>query len=106
MLSVQHMKPMTFTRGFVALSTLIVASTAAAPDMSVFIVIIPSPDFSERPPESNMMPLPTSATEPGGVARRVGELDEAGRLVGAAVHAEQPAEAAPLHGVARPGSRR
>ncbi len=37
------------------------ASTAAPPPLSIFIVIMPSPDFSERPPESKVMPLPTSA---------------------------------------------
>ena len=53
--------------GLVAFSTLIVASTAAAPLMSIFIDIIPSPDFSERPPESNMIPLPTSTIDPDGL---------------------------------------
>ena len=38
-----------------------VASTAAAPLMSVFIVIIPSADLIDSPPESKVMPLPTSA---------------------------------------------
>ena len=45
--------------------------TAAAPDMSVFIVSMPSAVLSDRPPESNVMPLPTRATmpvaRPGGV---------------------------------------
>ena len=74
--------------------------------MSIFIDIIPSPDFSERPPESNVIPLPTSATEPVGLRGGVGELDEAGRLVGAAVHAEHAAEAAPAPWRARRGPRR
>ena len=34
------------------------ASTAAAPLMSVFIVVMPSAVLSESPPESNVMPLP------------------------------------------------
>ena len=39
-----------------------VASTAAAPLMSVFMVIIPSAVLIDSPPESKVMPLPTSAT--------------------------------------------
>jgi hypothetical protein len=42
----------------------IAAITAAAPDMSVFIVSMPDAVFSESPPESNTTPLPTSATFP------------------------------------------
>ena len=42
----------------------IAAITAAAPPMSVFIVSMPAPVLSERPPESNTTPLPTSAIEP------------------------------------------
>ena len=38
--------------------------TAAAPDMSVFIVSMPSAVLSDRPPESKVMPLPTRATVP------------------------------------------
>ena len=34
------------------------ARTAAAPPMSLFMVIIPSADLSESPPESKVMPLP------------------------------------------------
>jgi len=37
------------------------ATTAAAPLMSHFIVVIDAPGLSDRPPESNVMPLPTSA---------------------------------------------
>ena len=40
------------------------ASTAAAPDMSVFIVSMPLDVFSDSPPESKTTPLPTNATEP------------------------------------------
>ena len=39
----------------------IAVTTAAAPAMSIFIVDIPGPLLIERPPESNVMPLPTSA---------------------------------------------
>ncbi len=53
---------MTFVRAPRAFRTDIVATTAAAPDMSVFIVSIPLAVFSESPPESNTTPLPTSAS--------------------------------------------
>ena len=36
--------------------------TAAAPDMSHFMVSIPAPVLSDRPPESKTTPLPTSAS--------------------------------------------
>ena len=42
----------------------IAAMTAAAPPMSLFIVTMPSVVLMERPPESKVMPLPTSATDP------------------------------------------
>ncbi len=35
--------------------------TAAAPAMSDFMLIMPLAVFSERPPESKVMPLPTKA---------------------------------------------
>ena len=54
----------TFTLGARAGSSDMVASTAAAPDMSVFIVSMPSAVLIDRPPESNVMPLPTRATVP------------------------------------------
>ena len=44
-------------------------STAAAPDLSVFIVSMPSAVLIDRPPESNVIPLPTRArvaVAPGG----------------------------------------
>ena len=69
-------------------------STAAAPPMSIFMVIMPSPVLSDRPPESKVMPLPTRASVPLGVGRLVGELDEPGLLDRALVDAEQAAEAA------------
>ena len=45
-------------------------STIAAPLMSVFIVVIPSAVLSDSPPESKVMPLPTSTT--WGSGRRSG----------------------------------
>jgi hypothetical protein len=47
----------------------IAPSTAAAPDLSVFIVSMPSAVLIDRPPESNVIPLPTRArvaVAPGG----------------------------------------
>ena len=41
--------------------TRIVAATAAAPAMSDFIVTMPVAGLMHRPPESNVMPLPTRA---------------------------------------------
>ena len=40
----------------------VAASTAAAPLMSHFIVSMDFGGLSERPPESNVIPLPTNAT--------------------------------------------
>ncbi len=51
-------------------ATLRAPRTIAAPVMSVFIVAIPSAVFRLSPPESNVMPLPTSTTwdvAPGGL---------------------------------------
>src|SRR5690625_5893811 len=39
-----------------------VCNTAAAPDISDFMASMPWAGLIERPPESNVMPLPTSAT--------------------------------------------
>ena len=41
--------------------TRIAAATAAAPAMSDFIVTMPVAGLMHRPPESNVMPLPTKA---------------------------------------------
>ena len=41
-----------------------VCSTAAAPAMSDFMPTMPSAVLIDSPPESNVMPLPTSATWP------------------------------------------
>ena len=62
MFSVQGAMPITRTFTPAALQAPSVAMTAAAPLMSSFIVIMPSPLLSDRPPESNVMPLPTSTT--------------------------------------------
>ena len=61
----------------------IAAITAAAPDMSVFIVSMPPAVLSDRPPESNTTPLPTSASVALRAARLVREPQEARRAIGA-----------------------
>ena len=62
MFSVAGTMPITRTLAFSAGSSDIAASTAAAPDMSVFIVSMPSAVLIDRPPLSNVIPLPTNAT--------------------------------------------
>ncbi len=62
MFSVVGAMPTTRTRTLRARQAPSVAITSAAPLMSVFIVIMPSKLLSVRPPESNVIPLPTSAT--------------------------------------------
>ena len=62
MFSVVGMIPITRTGTCRSARADIVASTAAAPDMSVFIDIMPSAVLSESPPESKVIPFPTSAT--------------------------------------------
>ena len=64
MFSVVGTKAMTFVRTPAARRTDIAPMTAAAPDMSVFIVSMPSAVLSDSPPESKVMPLPTRATVP------------------------------------------
>ncbi len=61
MFSARHAYAVTRICGFVRAIATIAPSTAAAPLMSHFIVIMPSAGLMERPPESNVMPLPTSA---------------------------------------------
>ena len=51
----------TFIAGAVSASACIVPSTDAAPHMSNFISSMPAPGFRLMPPESKVMPLPTSA---------------------------------------------
>ena len=67
-------------------------STAAAPPMSPFMPTIPSEGLKDRPPESKVIPLPTSATVPRGLLGRVLEAKEPRHLLGPTVHPEQPAE--------------
>src|ERR1022692_4320410 len=69
MFSASGMYPTTFTAGPSAASACMAARTAAAPPMSDFIVSMALGGFSERPPESNVMPLPAKTTvlvAPGG----------------------------------------
>jgi hypothetical protein len=66
MFSVSGSSPTTRTGASSARRADMAASTAAAPDMSVFMVIIPSAVLMDSPPESNVTPLPTSATVAAG----------------------------------------
>src|ERR1700742_1439469 len=62
MFSAAHRYPVTFTGSARSATAVTAASTAAAPLMSHFIVSMDFGGLSERPPESNVMPLPTNAT--------------------------------------------
>ncbi len=71
MFSAQASSAVTRTGASTSGSAAMAASTAPAPAMSVFIGIIASAGLIDRPPVSNVMPLPTSTTwghcaEPGG----------------------------------------
>ena len=57
--SARHSHPVTFTGSPSSAAVRTVASTAAAPAMSDFMVIIEAGGLRERPPESKVMPLPT-----------------------------------------------
>ena len=96
MLSVHIMNPTTSFGQPSAASVDIDDSTAAAPDMSIFIdAWLASLGLRLMPPESYMIPLPTIASlrRSASALRRVRQLDQA-RLLGAAgVDAEQSAAA-------------
>ena len=62
MFSAAATSPVTRTGAPSAASADMVAITAAPPAMSVFISFMLSLGFSDRPPLSNVMPLPTSTT--------------------------------------------
>ena len=61
MLSVIGTHALTLTSGFSAGSADMAPRTAPPPPMSHFIVDMPTEVLIERPPASNVMPLPTSA---------------------------------------------
>src|SRR5205814_2250457 len=62
MFSVAAIRPWTSTGDRSCGSAPMIPSTAAAPAMSYFIRSMPSGVLRSSPPESNVMPLPTSAT--------------------------------------------
>ena len=62
MFSVAGTRPTTLIFGFSLPSADIAAMTPAPPDMSYFISSMRSAGLIEMPPESNVMPLPTSAS--------------------------------------------
>ena len=62
MFSARQSQPVTATGSSRRAAAMTVCSTAAAPAMSDFIASMPAAGLIEMPPESNVMPLPTSAT--------------------------------------------
>ena len=65
--------PVTLIGSFRRAAASTAPSTAAAPAMSTFMYSMPVDGLSDRPPESNVMPLPTSAAvfvAPAGVHAR------------------------------------
>ena len=62
MFSARQSQPVTATGSSSCAAATTVLSTAAAPAMSDFIASMPAAGLIEMPPESNVMPLPTSAT--------------------------------------------
>ncbi len=60
--SAQAIRPVTLTGTSKAVSAEMTAITAAPPAMSVFMSFIDADGFSDRPPLSKVMPLPTSTT--------------------------------------------
>ena len=81
MLSVIGRKPSTRTFAPSVAMARNAPSTAAAPPMSPFMPTMASAGFSERPPESNVMPLPTSATVPARLGGGVLEAQEPSGLL-------------------------
>ena len=62
MFSARHSSPVTATGSSSWAAARTTASTVAAPPMSTFIHSMAFGGLSDRPPESNVMPLPTMAT--------------------------------------------
>ena len=83
---------------FISATAFMVPSTLAAPDMSNFISSISGAGFSEMPPVSKVMPLPTSTIGLFvGLAAGILEDDELGRLVRALGDREQAHHAQLFH---------
>ncbi len=61
MFSASGSQPVTLTTSLSRATASSVASTAAAPLMSLFIASMPAAGLIEMPPLSNVMPLPTRA---------------------------------------------
>ncbi len=62
MFSARASHPVTRTGSPSRATATTVPSTAAAPDMSLFMSSMPAGGLSEMPPVSNVIPLPTRAT--------------------------------------------
>ncbi len=84
--------PTTFRRGFSSAMALIVPSTLAAPHMSNFISSMPAPGLMEMPPESKVMPLPTSTCgrAPFAPPRYSSTISFAGSLLPAVTESRAP----------------
>ena len=95
--SAQQRIPTTFTSGFSRPSARRLKSTAAAPAMSPFISHILSPGFRLMPPESKVIPLPTSAIVSfEGLRGHVAQDDHARRVGAPLADVEEPLVAAGL----------
>ncbi len=64
MFSASASNPVTFTPTARSANADMAPTMAAAPLMSDFMVFIDADGFNDRPPESKVMPLPTSTTAP------------------------------------------
>ena len=62
MFSQEAITPIRLSLGLSSATARIVPTTLAAPPMSNFISSMSPPGLSEMPPESNVMPLPTSTS--------------------------------------------
>ncbi len=62
MLSAMHSQALTLTGSSISAAAFSTARTVAAPHMSYFIPTMDAGGFSDSPPVSNVMPLPTRAT--------------------------------------------
>ena len=98
--SVQGATPRIGIGGFNCAIARIAPMTVAPPVMSYFINSMFSPGFNEMPPESNVTPLPTNASNSPCLPefrRRVLQNDQLGRLLRTARDAEQRAHAFLFH---------
>ena len=96
---------MTRTEGASAAMACIAPMIAAAPPMSDFMVSMDFGGFSESPPESNVMPLPTNTTVVVRLWRRVLQPHQPRRVHGALAHARRSRRSRCARAPSRPGPR-